>query len=139
MEMYHIGNIFWTTGPWQRKLIISEKRRNDHSSPWVEPASYILGAPDDTPVNADGSYPGDRDAFLPSAVYTIPNHEFCDLAYELPDFKDCPLFWNAWHGDGEPDRFVVQNIQDGDTMAIMTEGYDYARYRASCKRLMPVV
>lgn len=97
--------------------------------PWEEPASYILGASDDEWV----------DTFLPSAVYAIPNHEFCDLAYELPDFESLPLFWSAWSTDGKPVRIIVQNLQDGDTMAIQTEGYDYARYRASCKRMMPVV
>ena len=130
MEMHQIGNIFWKTGPWQRKFSVTEERRNSHSSPWIEPASYILGPPDND---------GESDTFLPSAVYAIPNHEFCDLAYELPDFKGLPLFWSAWNADGKPVRIIVQNIQDGDTIAINTEGYDYARYRASCKRLMPVV
>ena len=129
MEIHQIGDIFWTTGPWKKKFSVSEERRNDHSSPWIEPASYILGAPDE----------GDEFPFLPSAVYAIPNHEFCDIAYDLPDFENLPLFWNAWSADGKPVRIIVQNIQDGDTIAINTEGYDYARYRASCKRLMPVV
>ena len=130
MEMHHIGDIFWKTGPWKKKFSVSEERRNDHSSPWVEPASYILGTPDEVEVD---------NTFLPAAVYAIPNHEFCDIAYDLPDFEDLPLFWNAWHADGKPVQIIVQNIQDGDTIAINTEGYDYARYRASCKRLMPVV
>ena len=130
MEIHQIGNIFWKTGPWKKKFFVSEERRNNHSCPWIEPASYILGPPDEE---------GEDNTFLPSAVYAIPNHEFCDLAYELPDFDCLPLFWNTWSTDGKPTRIIVQNIQDGDTIAINTEGYDYARYRASCKRLMPVV
>jgi len=130
MQMHQIGNIFWRTGQWKKKFSVSEERRNDHSCPWVEPASYILGSPEEDE---------ESNAFLPSAVYTIPNHEFCDIAYELPEFEWLPLFWSAWSADGKPTHIIVQNIQDGDTIAINTEGYDYARYRASCKRLMPVV
>ena len=64
MEIHQIGNIFWTTGSWQKKFSVSEERRNDHSSPWVEPASYILGTPDE----------GDEFPFLPSAVSVSYKH-----------------------------------------------------------------
>jgi len=140
MEAHSISHLLWVTGPWRKKFSVSKERRHDHSEHFegVEPPSHILGQAVGH-INADGSHPGDRDSFLTDSVYAIPNHEFCDLAYDLPDFEDLPLFWNAWNADGKPARIIVQNIQDGDTIAIMTEGFDYARYRASCKRMIPVV
>ena len=139
MEAHDVRSLLWVTGPWRKKFAVSEERRNNHSCPWVEPASYILGVRAKTSLATHDLIDHTADSFLTGVVYAIPNHEFCELAYDLPNFEDLPLFWNVWNADGKPDRIIVQNIQDGDTIAIRTEGYDYARYRASCKRLWPVV
>jgi|LWDU01.1.fsa_nt_gi hypothetical protein len=142
MEAYgELGHLLWVTGPWRKKFFVSKERRQNHSEHFegVEPPSHILGQAVGH-INADGSYPGDRDSFLSAFVYTIPNNEFCELVYALPDFEDLPLFWNAWQASGAPDHgIVVLNIQDGDTIAIQSEGYNYARYRAACTKLIPVV
>ena len=125
MSTYDIREILWERGEWLRKYITSPKSRMSHEGP----ASHLLG-------EVDG-YIGN--AFLPQKIYAVPNEEFLELTYDLPNFEDMPLLWLAWCSSGKPTTFIIQNLKDGDTIAVDTQGYEYARYRASCKRMMPVV
>ena len=125
MSTYDIREILWERGEWLRKYVASPKSRMSHEGP----ASHLLG-------EVDG-YIGN--AFLPQKIYAVPNEEFLELAYDLPYFEDMPLLWLAWCSSGKPTTFIIQNLKDGDTIAVDTQGYEYARYRASCKRMMPVV
>ena len=127
MSTYDIREILWERGEWLRKYVASPKRRMSHEGP----ASHALG--NDMDLGWTGS------AFLPQKIYAVPNEEFLELTYDLPNFEDMPLLWLAWCSSGKPTTFIIQNLKDGDTIAVDTQGYEYARYRASCKRMMPVV
>ena len=58
-----------------------------------------------------------------------PRAEYEDLAYNLPEFTDAPIFHLAWQQLGRPTEFLVTCMDDGDEIFIDTQGYDYARYR----------
>lgn len=133
MNLYEVGQ-------WRKKWFVSENTRNDHEAEWTEPASHIL--------NKSGGHDIELDCHLEdipvesmacSCVISVPYHEFAQLVYDLPEFEDLPLFWNAWITQGRPTSIIVLCIMDGDMLAIDTSGYDYARYRASCKQVLPVV
>jgi hypothetical protein len=70
---------------------------------------------------------GEHRAFLCRIL--APQAEYEELAYNLPDFLDVPIFHLAWQQLGRPTTFIVTCLDDGDQIFIDTQGYDYARYR----------
>lgn len=66
----------------------------------------------------------------------VPYEEFRELVFNLPEFKDLPILENARLAAGEPQYFIAKcfsgtDRQIGDMVLIDTQGYDYARYKAS--------
>jgi hypothetical protein len=66
----------------------------------------------------------------------VPYEEFRELVFNLPEFKTLPILENARLAAGEPQYFIAKcfsgtDRQVGDMVLIDTQGYDYARYKAS--------
>jgi hypothetical protein len=83
------------------------------------------------PSRVLATYYPDGDGEHRAYIYRIlaPRAEYEDLAYNLPDFSDVPIFHLAWQQLGRPTEFLVTCLDDGDHIFIDTQGYDYARYR----------
>ena len=66
----------------------------------------------------------------------MPYEEFRELVFNLPEFETLPILQNARLAAGEPQYFIAKcfsgtDRQVGDMVLIDTQGYDYARYKAS--------
>ena len=66
----------------------------------------------------------------------VPYEEFRELVFNLPEFKDLPILENARLAAGEPQYFIAKCFSGsdrsvGDMVLIDTQGYEYARYKAS--------
>lgn len=76
-----------------------------------------------------GSSPGETHRQPVACRILAPWDEYEDLAYNLPDFEELPIFYLGWQNSGRPTTFVVTCIDNKDELFIDTQGYDYARYR----------
>ena len=76
-----------------------------------------------------GNSPGETHRQPVGCRILAPLAEYEDLAYNLPDFEDLPIFYLDWQNRGKPTTFIVTCIDDKDEIFIDTQGYDYARYR----------
>jgi hypothetical protein len=63
-------------------------------------------------------------------VILIPDNEFNDMVFSLPEFFECPIMYVAWHSLSSPTKFIVKSLKDGDMLGVDTQGYEYARYKA---------
>ena len=66
----------------------------------------------------------------------VPYEEFRELVFNLPEFETLPILQNARLAAGEPQYFIAKcfsgtDRQVGDMVLIDTQGYDYARYKAT--------
>ena len=116
----------YETGPFLKKWFANESAALEHECT-DEPASHFLYRSDE------------RDRAIYFHVVNVPYPEFRSLVFELPDFADLPIMWAGWTERGRPVEFVVRCIMDGDTIAINTSGYDYARYRAAACKVDPAM
>ncbi len=116
----------YETGPFLKKWFANEVAVLEHECT-DELASHFLYRSDE------------RDRAIYLHVINVPYTEFRDLVFNLPTFSDLPIMWSSWMDRGRPVEFVVRCIMDGDTIAINTSGYDYARYRAAACKVDPAM
>ena len=69
-------------------------------------------------------------------VLLVPYEEFRSLVFWLHQFEEMPILQNAWKSAGQPQYFIAQCFGDeyraqGDMVIIDTQGYEYARYKAT--------
>ena len=124
--------------PFLKKWISARYARRDHEA-GDELASSILASYHTQFDCGDPGNPVQEDEFYAGRVLNVPYSEFAELVYALPNFEELPIMWAAWKSEGQPTEFIVRCIEDSDIIAIDTQGYDYARYRAACKESLPVV
>ncbi len=66
----------------------------------------------------------------------VPYEEFRELVFNLPEFKDLPILECARLGAGKPQYFIAKCFSGsdrsvGDMVLIDSQGYEYARYKAT--------
>ena len=130
--------IAMSTYPFLKKWLASEHGRREHEAT-DRLASSILceGAVPRDVEYCDEDLDGEE--FCVAHVLNVPRAEFAELVYDLPRFGDLPILWAAWNGADQPTEFIVRCIDDSDIVAIDSQGFEYARYRAACKEQLPVV
>jgi hypothetical protein len=124
-ELYLEDNVY-ETGPFLKKWFANEIAALEHECS-DKLASHFLYRSDE------------RDRGVYFNVINVPYTEFRDLVFNLPDFSDLPIMWSSWTDSNRPVEFIVRCIMDGDTIAINTSGYDYARYRAAACKVDPTM
>lgn len=117
----------YETGPFLKKWYANETAVLEHEADNLV-ASHFLYMSEQ---RSESSY---------AHVINVPYEEFRELVFFLPDFAELPIMWASWNECGKPITFIVRCIEDQDTIAIDTSGFEYARYRAAaCKLVRAVV
>ena len=112
----------YETGPFLKKWYANEIAVLEHEAD-NQVASHFLYMSDQ---RSESSY---------AHVINVPYEEFRELVFFLPDFDELPVMWSAWNDCGRPITFIVRCIEDQDTIAVDTSGFEYARYRAAACKL----
>ena len=122
-------NHFFLVGPWHKKWFVDKSLRSQKEVV-AKNASSILS---ETSVYRMSNL-RDRNQPVCCPVIEVSRSSFLDLVYGLPDFKMLQDFWNQWCDSSRPTIFVAECKDTKDIVAIDTQGFDYARYKAVCKK-----
>ena len=123
-------------GPWRKKHVMFNEvmcqciEADEEGYPLI---SRVLERDDHDPrLEPDG----DVQERPEPPTLLVPYEEFRELVFNLPEFETLPILQNARLAAGEPQYFIAKcfsgtDRQVGDMVLIDTQGYDYARYKAS--------
>ena len=124
-----------TVRPFVKKWLSSIQGRLEHEASEEKASSILADYVKDWPIIEGDS----KEDFDYMCIINVPYVEFAELVYELPNFEEVPIMWAAWKDAGQPTAFVLRCIEDNDIIAVDSQGYEYARYRAACISDIPVV
>jgi len=124
-----VENHDFLVGPWHKKWFVPDKKRAEQKVSGKKASSNLL----ETFVYRMSSL-RNRNQATRCPVLKISNLEFTRLTYSLPEFRKLKDFWNLWTSLNRPTLFVIECEDTKDILAIDTQGFDYARYKAPCKK-----
>ena len=103
----------------------------------TDPEGYPKISAATLPENWPAGDDREDDVEVEPPTFLVPYEEFRELVFFLPEFEDLAILENARKQAGEPTKFIVKCFdathgrEDGDELFIDTQGYDYARYKAT--------